>query len=222
MAQILKIFVTFLAILFVFGAIAAWNDWVAVNTYIVFTGIVGSLASIFGLVALGAPRLTAKDVRDVEADLFKKLSETAESVKKYEEQLKAGKDEMNKIAQERAELELLVRRAALKAFSEERLRYISIEVERRIESDITLSSLLDEYSATKERAAVISEELVKSQKAELLEEILSEFRGSSLSSTNKRFFINIFGNKVDLVPIVLSVGRMADVYVGAMSKSFKR
>ncbi len=222
MARLIKIGTTLLALFFVFGAFAAWNNWLDVNKYILITGLIGSFASIIPLVSLGMPRLTAKDIRDDEADLFNRLSETADSVKKYEEQLQAGKEEMDRIAQQRAELELLVRRAALKAFSEERLRYISMEVSKRIESDAALTMLLDEYVAARDRATEISNEIERSDRADLIDEIISEFRRARPESYRQNFYIHIAGNRVDIMPIFSAISRAAEIYVGSISRLLKR
>jgi hypothetical protein len=65
----IRIAVVLSVIVFTIGAFAAWRGWIDANTYIVISGIAGSLASVLGLVALSTPRLTTKDVREVEADL---------------------------------------------------------------------------------------------------------------------------------------------------------
>ena len=53
---------------FAIGAALAYFGKFSADTYIIVTGIVGCVASVIGLVALGAARLTAADVRNVEAD----------------------------------------------------------------------------------------------------------------------------------------------------------
>jgi hypothetical protein len=76
--------------------------------------IVGSAASVSGLIALGAPRLSATDVKDVQADIFKGLASTMQSVGNAETRAIVGREQINRIEQERRELELLVRQTSLK------------------------------------------------------------------------------------------------------------
>jgi hypothetical protein len=121
------LFTLFLAV----GGFCAWRGLLDAATYIILAGLIGSIASVISLIGLGSPRLTTQDVRDVEADLLKDLSDTMQSVKAYEAKASADRLEIDRLAQERAEIELLVRQASLKAFMEERLRYIALELDKK-------------------------------------------------------------------------------------------
>ena len=93
------------------------------------------LASIVGLIALAGQRLTAQDVQGVEAELVQNLADTMKSVKEYEERVSVNREEINRLEQERWEIELIVRQASLKIFMEERLRNLAAEVEKRVNAD---------------------------------------------------------------------------------------
>ena len=135
MKNLIRIGVVLLALVFIVGGFAAWRGWMDANTYIVLSGIFGSLASIVGLIALAGQRLTAQDVQGVEAELVQNLADTMKSVKEYEERVSVNREEINRLEQERWEIELIVRQASLKIFMEERLRNLAAEVEKRVNAD---------------------------------------------------------------------------------------
>jgi ROS/MUCR transcriptional regulator protein len=87
---VVRISVLVVALFFAVGGFLAWRGSLDSTTYIVLTGVIGSIASIVGLIALASPRLTAKDIRDVEADLAKELSTTMQEVRDYEAQASAS------------------------------------------------------------------------------------------------------------------------------------
>jgi hypothetical protein len=67
----IRIGVLVVALFFNVGGYFALHGSLNANTYIVLTGVIGSVASVIGLIALATPRLTSKDFRDVDADLVK-------------------------------------------------------------------------------------------------------------------------------------------------------
>jgi len=118
MITTLRVVIATVALFFALGGLLAWLGTLDATTYIVITGLVGSVASVIGLVALGAPRLTTSDIRNVEADLLQSVAEQVQSAKEYEEKLASNREELSRLEQERVEIELLVRQASLKLFME--------------------------------------------------------------------------------------------------------
>jgi uncharacterized small protein (DUF1192 family) len=78
----------------------------------------------------------------VEAELVQNLADTMKSVKEYEQRVSVNREEINRLEQERREIELIVRQASLKIFMEERLRNLAAEVEKRVNADAMLCDLL--------------------------------------------------------------------------------
>jgi hypothetical protein len=211
-----------MALFFAVGGFLAWRGSFDTSTYIALTGLVGSVASVIGLIALASPRLTTKDIREVDADLVKGLSATMQSVRDYESRASASRQEIDRLAQQRAEIELLVRQASLKAFTEERLRYIALELEKRIGSDVTLSGLLDEYKAARDRVTEIDGVIERSERADLVYEVLSK-NGSHFPNKSKpEFVIGVLGNSVDVGPWLYAMSRAATIYVRTISRILTR
>lgn len=217
-ATLARLSIVLLALLFCLGGLAAWLGWLNTTTYALVTGVAGSIASVIGLVALCTPRLTANDVRDVEADLVRGLADTMASVKQYEERAALGRQEIDNLAQERAEIELLVRQAALKVFLEERLRHIRLEVEKRVDGDATLSSLLSEYDSARERAADVGGEIQRSSRADLVNEIVRQTGNDTRAAPRRPITVTLMGRRIDISPVISVLDSAATAYVGALTK----
>ena len=141
----LRIIIALVLAFFAVGAVLAIFGKFNTDTYIIVTGIIGSIASVIGLVALGSARLTAADIRNVETELLKDIADQVQAVKEYEDKLATNREEITRLERERAEIEVIVRQASLKLFMEERLRYIANEVEKRISADVSLNEMIENY-----------------------------------------------------------------------------
>jgi hypothetical protein len=219
MNTVVRITVLLTALFLAVGGFCAWRGWLDTNTYIVLAGLIGSVASVIGLIGLAAPRITAQDVRDVEADLLKDLSDTIRSVRDYEAKASASRMEIDRLAQERAEIVLLVRQASLKAFMEERLRYIALELDKKIDADITLKELLSEYKLSLDRVSEINANIERSERADLIQRVLADIHPGSREKAPK-ILIRIAGNTIDIGPALSMVGRFGRLYVEAVQRAF--
>ena len=78
------------------GGIATWHGLLEVNTYALIGGVVGSLASTFGLLlAFASPRLTDSDILSVESKLVQRLAETTASLNEYEDKISGIRKSLN-------------------------------------------------------------------------------------------------------------------------------
>lgn len=165
--------VAVMCVFFIAGGVAAYLGRLDKEVYIVATGVVGGLASVIGLIGLLAkPALTARDMKAVEVELVSELATTMKEVKEYEERISSNKQEIDRLQEDRAKIELLVRQAALKVFLEERLRNLSEEIEKRLEADTTLARMVSEYFSVKEQVISVDGEIKESGRAEEIYEII--------------------------------------------------
>jgi hypothetical protein len=219
MLAALRVIFILIALFFAVGAVLTWRGEFDSATYIAVTGVVGSIASVIGLVALGAPRLTATDVRRVEADLFKTIAEQARAAKEYDEKLVSNRQELTKLEKERAEIELLVRQASLKVFLEEQLRYIATEIDKRLEGDITLNDLIGKYGIARKRVEEINGQIERSDKADTIQQILQDVRSTDREGPSK-IYVKIMGNRVDIGPGVHILQKLFTEYANAVRRTF--
>lgn len=215
-----RILISLILVFFAVGAALAYFGKFSPETYIIVTGIVGSIASVIGLVALGAARLTAADVRNVEADLLRDIAEQVHASKEYEAKLASNREELSRLEQERAEIEQIVRQTSLKIFMEERLRYIAMEIEKRIASDVALEDLLSNYGEALARVKELDGQITLSDRADIVYKILDDVRGGPIRSTTRRreFYVNVLGNQVDIYPALDLLGKLGRAYIGMIKK----
>lgn len=214
MIRALSIIVVFAAILFfVGGGIAIWQGGLAVTSYALVGGIVGSIASIIGLLAFASPRLTDKDVLSVESQLVQRLADATTSLKDYETKISVNKEELQQLQRDRLEVELLVRQASVKVFLEEKLKRLADEIEERVMSDGTLTDWLIEYEKSVERVKEIDGQIASSSRADLIREVIG-----GLQPSDKKLFVQILGVKVDLSPVL----RLSEGLVDGIASGFIR
>jgi len=212
MFKLFSILIVFAAIIFfVVGGGLAFYEIISINTYALFGGIVGSIASTIGLLAFASPRLTAKDVLSVESQLVQRLADATTSLNDYEARISANKDKLEQIQRDRLEIEILVRQASVKVFLEEKLRRLSVEVDNRVGADTTLVEWISEYERTKINVSEIDGEITKSSRAELIKEIVGDF-----DSKEKKLFIHIGGFRLDASPVL----RFSEHLVATIASGF--
>jgi vacuolar-type H+-ATPase subunit I/STV1 len=205
---------------FLAAGFAAWNGWLDLNNYSILITIVGGVASILGLIGLLSQRLTAQDMRRVGADLTKDVGEALKQLQEYEQRASVDREEINRLARERAEIELLVRQASLKAFMEERLRYISLEVERRISGDATLIHMLDDYATARAQVSELDGQIENSERADLVREILSGIHVQRADQV-RPLYLKFAGMEVDISPLILASRNLAQLTQEAISRMIR-
>lgn len=200
-----RLFILALSLFFAIGAILVWRGLFEPGTYILITGVIGSVASVIGLVTLSSPRLTTNDLRGVETELFNTVAEQLKAAKESEERLATSKEELSKLERERAEVELLVRQASLKVFMEERLRNVAAEIEKKIAADGSLNRLFDEYNETRMRVGELNGAIAESPRAELINQILVDVRAET---EKQELNVRFMGFEINIYPAIAASQKM--------------
>jgi hypothetical protein len=207
MRRAIHFIILLVALFFAFGALLAWRGTLETATYILVTGVIGSVASVIGLIALSTPRLTTKDLRGVETELFNTVAEQLKAAKDSEEKLATNKEELSKLQRERSEIELLVRQASLKVFYEERLRNIAAELENRLTRDEMLTRLFDEYNEVLERVQELNATISQSPRADLINAILGDVRKNE-TEKHRELNVRFMGVEIDIYPAIKASEKM--------------
>ena len=209
MKAISVILVVCAALFFAGGGIATWQGLFDVQTYALVGGILGSLASVIGLLAFASPRLTDDDVLSVESQLVQRLADATTSLNEYESRISENKEELEKLKRDRLEIELLVRQASTKVFLEEKLKRLSSEIEDRVLSDSVLADWLQEYEQSKQSVIKIDGEIAASGRADLISEIVGE-----IGPSRKRLYVEVGGIKVDVSPFLRASEQLVAGIIG--------
>ncbi len=186
----------------------------------IVTSVIGSIASILGLIALSAPRLTASDIENVEADLIQDLADQAKAVRESQERLALSREELSRLEQERAEIELLVRQVSLQVFMEEQVKYISFEVEKRVRSDTVFDGLIRSYDEAKVRLNELNGQIISSGRAETISRILKEIQYRPALTRPRRMEIEFMGKTINIAPAVSIIEKGVRWYMAQLKRPF--
>lgn len=163
-------------LIFLGGGIAAYLQWITVQSYAVISGTIGGLASVAGLTVFLSPKFTAGDFKGVESDLLENVAKASKAVEESEKAIGAKRAEISQLEKERRELELLVRLASLRTFHEERLKATAKEIESKIDHDLDFRRLLIDHQTSKDLVAEMDGQISSSPNADKIEEVLQYIR----------------------------------------------
>ena len=168
---------------FAFGGIAVWLGKLTVESYALFGGLAGSVASILGLVSLSRPALTQSDIENVEIDVLRKLTETSSQLKDIEQKRLAEmqklesarvvtQEQMEQLSQQKKEMEFLVRQASLVLLLQEQRRMRVDQIEQELAKSPELREHLESLDSVTRKLTALQEEIDVSPHVELLQSVI--------------------------------------------------
>ena len=168
---------------FALGGLMIYFGNLTVESYALFGGIAGSIASILGLVSLSRPALTQSDIENVEIDALRKLTETSSQLKDIEQRrldeiqkLESARvvtqEQIEQLGRQKREMEVLVRQASVALLLQEQSRMRVEQIEQELtKCPIILEHLVFLDSVTKKLTA-LQEEIDVSPHVELLQSVI--------------------------------------------------
>ena len=140
--------------------------------YFSYSGIVGGVASVAGLLALLRPGITSGDLQGIEVNALKSITKISEELKSLEDKKQQTTAEVDGLTIKKREMELLVRKASLALFLKEQLRYHQTKITDIIDSNADLGQYLQEYSNTREKLEALDEEVLSDPNSALLFQVI--------------------------------------------------
>jgi hypothetical protein len=119
--RIIVFIVMLCALYFIGGLVAIQFGWLTQATYNYYAALFGGLASVFGLLSLTLPRLTSSDLRQVEYESLQNVTKTIGEIQERAKELSAKEQELAQLNLQKAEMELLVRKASMNLFLQDQL-----------------------------------------------------------------------------------------------------
>lgn len=201
MRKVFFVIISMIAVFFIVGGIGAYFQFVDLNKYSLFAGILGSIASIMGLISFTTPRLKAADLKEVGTELVSEVANASAQVHALEEKIQQNKTEITQLELKKAEIELLVRKAATKIFLEERLKAVGLEIADYVGNDKKLTGLLETYNAILRSAKTIDEEITSDERVDLINHVFKihgEMQNRSLRQRRPRTFLDVLSYGVEI------------------------
>ena len=156
------------------------GGWIAVHfgvfnkdTYFSFAGIVGGLASVVGLFAFTKPALTKNDLQEIEMDSLRSIAKTTEELSDLEKTREKTKEELDGLAVQKKEMELLVKKASLALFLKEQYSHLEKKVIEEISSNSQLNENIEKLKEVSNKLDALNEEIDSDPNVSQLKEILN-------------------------------------------------
>lgn len=184
------------AIFILLGAILTFFNYFDKVIYISIAGILGTLASLFGLLSLLRPGITKDDIQRIEYDSIIALKNVSDELKTLE-QKKIEKDhELTDLEIKKKEMEFLVRKASMSLFLREQCKHYEQKIAEYLNNQPEISQYIQELIETQKKLYALNEEIEINPHVDLLKEIImraqhntNEFKIESLSDFIRVLFV---------------------------------
>lgn len=177
---------------FIFGYIAVAFNLFDKEVYLTLSAIIGSLASVSGLLAFTSNKIEKDDIEKVGIEYFKKVVESAEELKLKEEELitkekalSAKEKEIKELDIKKKEMEYLVRKASMSLFLKDQLERTDLRIVEISEENKELNKLLSQRVTIFSQLSEVEEEIEGNSNVELINEIVTTTK-LKLNSKPKR------------------------------------
>ena len=214
MKKLIVIIVVFSILYFILGFITVLLGWFPKDTYLTFSGIVGGLASVCGLLSFGiARKISNADFEDIEATYLKKVSETADKLREKNDELIVKANQINSTEQElrqleikKKEMEFLVKKASMSLFLQDQLERNQNRIIELVNNSPELNKLLEEMEPLTEKLSQLGQEIKTDPNADMLNGIITVARLEKESILE--FKTNFFGLGIDMKQIVRTIRKI--------------
>lgn len=173
MRRIFAAIILLCIVYFLGGWIAVHYGWFENETYYSYAGIVGGLASVVGLLSFTRPTISHSDLKALELDSLKSITDTSEKLQELERKRAEKEGEIEDLDLKKQEMELLVRKASLALFLKERYEHHQKFILNRIEDDQDLSDSLAEAQDISQKLSALDEEIEADPNVSVLKDIMS-------------------------------------------------
>ena len=142
------------------------------DTYILYAGIVGGLASVVGLLSFTRPAITKTDLQEIEMESLLSVAKTSEELNNLEKERAKTEEELGDLAVQKKEMELLVKKASLALFLKEQHSYIENKIVDELKRNESLSINLEKINDVSEKLSALNEEIDSDPNVSQLREVI--------------------------------------------------
>lgn len=176
MRQTIKIAILLCLVFFGLGWFAVQQGWLTQSLYLTIASLVGTIASVIGLLTFSRPGISSEDLKAVEIESFAKLAAAAKDVEKLEGKKLQTQTDIEQLTRTKQEMDVLVRKAALSLFMNEELRRLEDRIVAHLEQYPAIKQDLAQYQEKTARLVELNEEIHAHKDADLLSEIIRRVR----------------------------------------------
>jgi hypothetical protein len=158
---------------FIGGSIALKFDLVTRDEYFAYAGIVGSLATVAGLLALTRPAITQSDIKSIELETLKSVADTADQLHQLQTARAKTVQEIDGLAVKKKEMELLVKKASLALFLKEQYFYHERKILDEVSKNEALTLALQNAGEAADKISALDEEIAVDPNVQQLRDIIA-------------------------------------------------
>lgn len=158
---------------FVGGWIAVLLGVVTRDDYFAYSGVVGGLASVAGLLALTRPAITQSDFQAIEIETIRSMTDTAEQLNQLQTQRTRTAQEIDNLEVKKKEMELLVRKASLALFLKEQYAHHERQIIEEVGKNPRLRQSLEGASESAAKIAALDEDISSDPNVHQLRQIIT-------------------------------------------------
>lgn len=173
---------------FIIGWYGQTEKWLTMEQYLTYGGIVGGLASIFGLFGFLRPPMSRNDIQNIEIESLKQVVEASEEIQRLEAAQSHQLTKIDELEKQRKAMEFLVRKASMSLFLQEQRKYLSKQVLTYIETSDELQERLESLTEIDEKLETLEEEIEKDPNVEQLKRVISQASVPSMADYSSRNF----------------------------------
>lgn len=175
------------------GALFAYNNWwIDWDVYQKIVAVVGGLASVVGILGLGA-----SPFKDLNSNMLKELAQKKEEYEKKQEMLQSATDQIAKLELKKEDLEALVEKASLSLHYKSELKRMYDKLGELVEKNDDISKLIDEIKKMESDAKDLNSNI---EKNENVKEIIETIQKANDRTERKLRFTDIvlsfLGNQI--------------------------
>lgn len=161
MKNLVSATVVLFGLLILTGVLFVYLNWLSTENFIVFAGLIGTVASVISLIGLRNSSIDLKKLKEDEILALNKATEAFGDLRNLEVKLEKTKTDITELEARRAAIEAIARKTALKIFLEEKIIKIESEISERIKLDSRMFSLVEELESTKNTIMSVDTDLLK-------------------------------------------------------------
>lgn len=157
---------------FVVGFAAVRLGWLAETGYLTAASVVGSIASLVGVLSLARPPLDSDDIENLELDALGRVSQLVRELEDTRRAHAETRGELQQLELQRKQMEASVRSAATLLFLREKVSRQNERLGEKLKADPELIQLLTALRNDYEQLETIGETIATDPNVELLSDVI--------------------------------------------------
>ena len=135
MRRVLAVIIGVCILFFIAGFVAAQYGWLIKDDYILYSAVVGGIASVVALLSLNRPVLSKDELKKIDLEALTAVTEASQELQALIKTKSNTEAELENLDLQRQEMEIMVRKASLMLFLQEQHKHHQTQITNRVNAD---------------------------------------------------------------------------------------